>query len=284
MKIKLFFALVAIISSFDGLQGSARIKPKDYDQKMSAASYYYRTEHVEPPHSFVTGNSFPSKSGYYTAARPISTFSSSGINQPSGGSFSYVSNHGGSSGSSSIDGGLGHSSPIIVEPSSDTLPLHRPISVEVNDDSGESAVSQEVLSDGDVGSYDGGSEVDSGSYEVAPLSSGHYTHGTFHHANNDGDHGSSFSKGAKNSHGSEYYERKGNKGNKSYDKAHKETQGKKGHYDHAHESGHQADKGGKKNSHYDEGDQYASHHEEGHKKQGGKHGEKKHHKKVSSLN
>lgn len=308
MEVKLFLVLVAVISLFESLDAAARIKPKDYDQKMSAASYYYRTEHVEPPHSFVTGNSYPSKSGYYTAATdgfvpPVGSYSNSKIDQPSGGTYSYVSSHGGSSGSSSgggsssssssggglgsgIESGLGLSSPIVHQTTSDTLPLHRPVSVEVNDDGEdeEAAVSQEVLSEGDVGAYDGDTEVE-GSYEVAPLSSGggDYSHGTFHHDHSGGDHGSSYSKGGKDSHGSEYYSRKGHKGNKSYDKAHKEAQGKQGKYDNANEAGHYADNGGKKASHFDEGSQYASNNEEGYKKSGGKHGEKKHHKKGSKT-
>lgn len=255
---------------------SRKIKPKDFDQKQSASSYAYRSDHGGPSGAhvlFVTGNGSPSygSGGYHSA--------SSGYSKPveyetnydkKNGAHSYVIKH--------VTGGQSNYPSSRSYSHRETSPLHhRPAPITSTYDSDEPVAQIHSTSHESIESevpvvYDG--DVDSGSVEIenqgGPV---HYTHGTFHNYGGHGDNGQSFHKGYKDTYDQDYYKKHGDKGKKSYDKAHKESKGNKGHYDHADSEGHHNEKGGHSNAHYDEGDKYASHHEEGYSKKGGKHGE-----------
>lgn len=259
-----------------------KIKPKDFDQRQSASSYAYRSDHTGPSAAhglFVTGNGLPQygSSGYQSV---------SGYNKPteyetnydtSNGAHAYVIKHvtGGQSNYPSSQSFSHHeTSPLHHRPSisrggsvdlTSTYDSDEPIA-QIYSTSHESIESEAPIP------YDSG--VDSGSVEIEHQSGpAHYTHGTFHNYGGHGDDGQSFHKGHKDTYNQDYYKKHGDKGKKSYDKAHKEAKGNKGHYDHADAEGHHNEKGGHAKSHYDEGDKYASNHEEGYSKKGGKHGE-----------
>lgn len=255
-----------------------KMKPKDFDQRQSASSYAYHSDHTGPHVLFVTGQGAPhyDNSGYHTVSGYSKPTEYQSKYDTGNGAHSYVIKH--------VTGGKGDYPSSKSYSHHETSPLHHrsssydsdePIKAEIHDTSHES-IEHEVP----VAAYDSGvdSGVDSGSVEhleEVEHDSGpaHYTHGTFHHHNGGhSDDGQSFHKGHKDTYDQDYYKKHGDKGKKSYDKAHKEAKGNKGHYDHSDAEGHHNEKGGHAKSNYDEGDKYASKHEEGYAKKGGKHG------------
>lgn len=248
-----------------------KIKPKDFDQKQSASSYAYHSDHSGPHVLFVTGKGSPhyDGSGYHSVSgysKPTEYES----NYDSGnGAHSYVIKH--------VTGGKSDYPSSKSYSHHETSPLHHRsasyeseepvVPVEVHATSHESIEHEVPIP------YEAG--IESGSVEVEHDSGpAHYTHGTFHHHHGGhGDDGQSFHKGHKDTYDQDYYKKHGDQGKKSYDKAHKEAKGNKGHYDHSDAEGHHNQKGGHAKSHYDAGDKHASNHEEGYSKKGGKHGE-----------
>lgn len=261
MKIIFLFVVLSICNTY----GLTRvIKPKNFDQKQSASSYSYRSDHGPSQVYFVTGNG----GGPQNSA----SFHSSSYSKPTeyhtdvdsrNGAHSYVIKH--VTGNSYPDTNRHYKH--------ETLPLsHAHASVEVDEPIHTSH--EEIIEDHGPSSYDAG--LDTGSVEssegiVHGTFPAQYSHGTHHHGGH-GDHESGFHKGYGEKYGQDYYKQHGDKGKKGYDKSHKETHGKKGHYDHADEDGHQEEQGGHTKKHYDEADKYGSNHEEGYKKKGGKHG------------
>lgn len=242
MKLRVLLATVVLSSCCHGLpNGVPRIvKPKDFDQKQAASSYFYRTEHG--PHTlFVTSNSggssgssfssLPSSVGTTTFSKPFERYSTSV--DPSNGAHSYVVQHVANRKSfPEVSAPISYPEKIITE----SLPLHHHVSVEVNDDShGIGEIGGSDIGTHDIGTHDAiivDSGLESGSVEDhSPnfaYSGGDIGGGSgasFHYGGHHGDHGSHFSDGKKSEHDSGYFEKKGHKGEKSYDKAHKESEG-----------------------------------------------------------
>lgn len=119
--------------------------------------------------------------------------------------------------------------------------------------------------------------IDDGSDE---RSNNEYHSGSFESGAHD-DHDSNHSAEEGSKHGEEYHKKKGEKSNKKYDSKHAFSKGRKGKYDTEKHYSSDGSKGGNKNSHHDEANSYNKHHSEGGSKKGGKHGEKKQHKKGS---
>lgn len=120
-------------------------------------------------------------------------------------------------------------------------------------------------------------DSDEGSEERtnSKLHSGSYESG----AHDDHDSSHSAEEGSK--HGEEFSKKKGEKSNKSYDSKNAYSKGRKGKYDSEKHYSSEGSKGGSKKTHHDEAKNYNKHHAEGGSKKGGKHGEKKQHKKGS---
>jgi Domain of unknown function (DUF4779) len=104
-------------------------------------------------------------------------------------------------------------------------------------------------------------------------SSRHHPHS--HHQSGE------FSAEGGHSNEDKFHKKKGHKAAKGYTTDVKFKKAKKGEYGHKHEEGNFGEQGGKKSSHYDEGDKYSEHHEAAQNEKGGKFGSKKHHKKGS---
>ncbi|XP_055591443.1 histidine-rich glycoprotein-like [Uranotaenia lowii] len=85
------------------------------------------------------------------------------------------------------------------------------------------------------------------------------------------------------SHEQEHYSKKGERGSSGHKSNHGVKKGNKGSYDKEDHSHSYANEGDRKKSYHDEDSHHNHHHAQAHQSKGGKHGEKKYHKKGSKT-
>lgn len=104
-----------------------------------------------------------------------------------------------------------------------------------------------------------------------------------YHSNHDNQPSKYNDDSAHSSYNSENHSKKGDKGSTDYKSDHQYSHGNSGKYGGESESGHHNENGGNKKSYVDDVSKYNNHHEEGQSSRGGKHSEKKQHKKGSKT-